>query len=133
MRAFHLEIVTLDGSEYNGEAESLLVHTDDGDVEILAGHADLLASISSGRVRVRVDGKDIFAAASGGFLTVNRGTVQLVCVTFEFAENIDVERAMRAKEKAEEAIAGAKDDKALALAKAKLERALSRIGVANLL
>ena len=133
MRSFHLEIVTLDGSMYNGEAESLLVHTDDGDVEILAGHADLLASINAGRVRIKADGKDRFAAASGGFLSVNRGAVQLVCVTFEFAESIDVERAKLAKEKAEAAIASAKDDKTLALAKAKLQRALSRIGVAELL
>jgi F0F1-type ATP synthase epsilon subunit len=42
-------------------------------------------------------------------------------------------RAMRAKEKAESTIASAKDDKDLALAKAKLQRALSRISVAELL
>ena len=35
MRTFHLEIVTPDGLSYDGEAQSLLVHTTDGDVEIL--------------------------------------------------------------------------------------------------
>ena len=38
MKSFHIEIVTPDGIEYEGEVESLLVRTDDGDVEILAGH-----------------------------------------------------------------------------------------------
>ena len=80
---------------------------------------DLIAVEKNG-VLINMDSQapnHLFAewAASGGFLTVNRGTVQLVCVTFEFAENIDVERAMRAKEKAESTIASAKDDKDLAV------------------
>ena len=40
MKPFHIEIVTPDGLAYDGEVESLLVRTDDGDVEILCGHTD---------------------------------------------------------------------------------------------
>ena len=47
MKPFHLEIVTPDGLAYSGEVESLLIRTDDGDVEILCGHADFLASIGA--------------------------------------------------------------------------------------
>ena len=72
------------------------------------------------------------AAVSGGFLTVKAGEVKLVSVTFEFKENIDLDRALEAKGKAEEKIAAAKDERTLALAKAKLQRALSRIGVAKM-
>ena len=132
MAQFQLEIVTPDGIMYNGPAESLLVRTDDGDVEIMRGHADYFAAVGVGRVRVTVDGKKRFASASGGLLSVSGGNVRLVCVTFEFAENIDEKRAQAAKERAEVAISAAKDDKAIALAKAKLARAISRINVATM-
>ena len=130
MRTFHLEIVTLDGSVFDGEVESLLVHTDDGDVEILAGHADLLAALDIGRTRIRADGKDRYASSAGGFLSVDKDGARLVTVTFEFSEDIDLERARRAKENAEAAIARAQGKRELALAKAKLQRALNRIGIA---
>ena len=133
MRTFHLEIVTLDGSVFDGEVESLLVHTDDGDVEILAGHADLLAALDVGRARIRADGKNRYASSAGGFLSVDKGGARLVAVTFEFAEDIDLERARRAKENAEAAIAKAQGERELALAKAKLQRALNRIGIAELI
>ena len=85
MKPFHLLIATPDGLCYDGEAESLLVRTDDGDVEILAGHTDLLASVGIGRARIRINGNDRYASAAGGFLTVARGEVKLVAITFEFS------------------------------------------------
>jgi F-type H+-transporting ATPase subunit epsilon len=132
MAEFPLEIVTPDGSMYCGNAESLLVRTEDGDVEILRGHTDFFSAVGTGRVRLIAEGKTRFASASGGLLSVDGGKVKLVCVTFEFAENIDEARAQAAKEKAEAALASAKDDKAIAIAKAKLARAVSRINVANM-
>ena len=43
MREYKLQIVTPDGLKFDGMAESLLVRTDDGDVQILAGHVDYMA------------------------------------------------------------------------------------------
>ena len=62
MRPFNLEIVTPDGLVFSGEVESLLVRTDDGDAEILAGHADFLASLSTGRARLIIGGNAKFAS-----------------------------------------------------------------------
>ena len=101
MKKFHIEIVTPDGIEYDGEVESLLVRTDDGDVEILAGHTDLLASIGVGRARLLIDGKPRFASANGGFLSVKAGNVTLCAITFEFADQIDLKRAEEAKARAD--------------------------------
>lgn len=131
MRTFHLEIVTPDGCAFDGEAESLLVRTDGGDVEILAGHADYLAALSVGRARIRGAGGDRIAAISGGFLSVDKKSVKLVATTFEFADEIDINRAKAAKEKAEAAIQRAKNDREILIAKAKLQRAISRISVAG--
>ena len=131
MKPFHLQIVTPDGLLFDGDAESLLVRTGDGDVEIMRGHTDLFASVGVGRARIIADGKSRAAFCSGGFLTVENGEVKLCAITFEFADTIDVDRARAAKERAEHAIAVAKDERAERIAKAKLMRAISRISVSE--
>ena len=131
MRTFHLEIVTPDGPAFDGEAESLLVHTTEGDVEILRGHMDYIAAVDVGRARVLADGQPRLASCAGGFLSVSGGEVRLIAVTFEFAEDIDAKRAMAAKERAERAIANAKDRQSKKIAEAKLLRALNRLRIAK--
>ncbi len=129
MRKFHLEIVTPDGSIWDGDAEAILVRTGSGDVEIMANHADYFASLGIGRAKLTADGKAKEASLAGGFISVRGGEVKLVATTLEFSDDIDLERAKAAKERAEQAIKLAADNKALALAKAKLARALNRISV----
>ena len=67
MKPFHIDIVTPDGLAYSGQVESLLVKTDDGDTEILCGHADYMASVGTGRARLIIDGKARYASVNGGF------------------------------------------------------------------
>ena len=132
MKSFNLKVVTPDGLAFDSQIESLLVRTDDGDVEFLAEHIDYMASLGTGRARIKQDGKDRYASVSGGFVTVSGGEVKLIAITFEFQENIDLERAKAARDEAKETISSSKDDKSIALAKAKLQRALSRIDVAEM-
>ena len=131
MKEFHLEIVTPDGRAFEGMVESLLVQSIDGYVEFLAGHVDYITAIGTGKARIRTGGRDRFASVSGGFVTVTKDEVKLVAVTFEFAEDIDLERAKLAKQKAKDIISSSKDSKAIELAKVKLQRALARINVAE--
>lgn len=129
MRAFKLTVVTPDGLAFSGEIESVLVRTTDGDVEILAGHADFLAAITIGRTRIIEGGKSRLASSAGGFITVKEGEAKMVCTTFEFAENIDIARAKAAKERAEEKLSSAKTKHEIAVAETKLKRALNRLSV----
>ena len=130
MREFKLQIVTPDGIVYDGAATSITVHTDDGDAQFLAGHVDYMGSVGTGRTRIILpDGKVREASTSGGFLSVSHGEVKLVAVTFEFREDIDLDRAKAAKEKAEKALTEAKDRRSEEIAEAKLLRALNRISV----
>lgn len=131
MRKFHLEIVTPDGVLFDGDAEGILVRTDGGDVEIMAGHLDYFATVKTGRSKLTVDGKEREASASGGFISVQKSDVKLVATTFEFKEDIDVERARAAKANAEKLLSSSTDEKIIKIAKAKLARALSRISVAT--
>lgn len=132
MKEFHLEIVTPDGLAYEGMIESLLVNTSEGTVEFLAGHIDYVTALGIGKIRIRENGRDRFASVSGGFVTVSQSEVKLVAITFEFAENIDIDRAKLAKQRAADVIATSKDSKAVEIAKLKLQRALSRIKVYEL-
>ena len=112
--------------------ESLLVNTSEGTVEFLAGHIDYVTALGIGKIRIKENGKDRFASVSGGFVTVSQSEVKLVAITFEFAENIDIDRAKLAKQRATDVIATSKDSKAVEIAKLKLQRALSRIKVYEL-
>lgn len=129
MRSFHIDVVTPDGLIYSGEIESLLVRTDTGDVEFLAGHIDYIAALGTGRARIKEGGRDRYASVSGGTVAVKDGKVRLVAVTFEFKEDIDIERARSAMARAEEKIKAARSERELTLAKARLQRAIARIRV----
>lgn len=129
MATFELHIVTPDGEFYAGEGEKLIARTIGGDICILPRHIDYLTAIASGEARVTLDGKTRKAACTGGMLSVNSNVVRLVATTFEWEEDIDKERAEKAKQLAEKRINEAKDDTELEIAKAKLSRALTRIRV----
>ena len=131
MSSFRLQIVTTDGSLFDGEAEALRLRTSEGYVSIRAGHADYIAALDIGMVTVTQNGESRNAACGGGFLSVEKGEVRLVATTFEYAEDIDAERAEQAKKRAEERLAEAKEEKDILLAKAKLSRALNRLAVAK--
>lgn len=131
MREFHLQIATPDGQVFDGNAEALLVRTDNGEIVIMHGHTDYFSTLGTGRARLTANGAVRDASASGGFVSVRGGVVRLVCTTFEFADEIDVARAKAAKERAETAVKNADGDRALRIAKAKLARAINRISVAE--
>lgn len=132
MSTFHLEIVTADGQFYDGLANKVLARTIDGDVCILARHSDYVTALGMGTCIVELeDGKRRKAACTGGMLSVIKGKVRLVATTFEWADEIDVERAKQAKEKAEQLIAKKHDVRELTMAEARLKRALTRLNAAS--
>ena len=132
MREFHLQIATPDGIRFDGEAESLLIKCEMGDVEVLAGHADFISSLGIGRARIKAGNTTRYASCAGGFLSVTKDGVRVVATTFEYADEIDSARADAAKERAEEAMRDAKDNVELEKARLKLLRALNRIKVSEL-
>lgn len=133
MSSFKLKIVTPDGLIYDGEAEKLFVRTSLGDVGILARHMDYVAPLGMGRAVVESGGKRRSAACIGGMLSVAHGEVTLVPTTFEWAEDIDVDRALRSYERADKVLHNADASKTdLALAEARLHRALVRKSVASM-
>ena len=132
MTAFALKIVTPDGLQYDGQAEELIVRASTGDMGILAGHINCVASLGMGRATVVIDGKKRYAACIGGMVSVVNGEVTLVPTTFEWAEDIDLKRAEASVERAKETIGNKESsDDDIRMAQARLKRALVRSSVAK--
>ena len=132
MTAFSLKIVTPDGLAYDGQAEELIVRTTAGDMGILAGHINCVASLGMGRATIVVEGKRRYAACIGGMLSVVDGKVTLVPTTFEWADQIDLSRAERSEQKTQQILADKATTQAdLRVAEARLKRALVRKSVAQ--
>lgn len=133
MASYHLQIVTPDGLCFDGQAEKLIVRTSTGNVCIMARHINYVTALGMGQASVTVDGEVRRAACIGGMLSVHDGAVKLVASTFEWAEDIDLDRAKHAEEVARGRLAEREklSDQELALAEAKLKRALVRQSVAE--
>lgn len=132
MTPFSLKIVTPDGLIFDGQAEKVVVRTTGGDVCILARHLDYVAPLGMGMAIVEVDGKRRTAACIGGMIRVKSGDVTLVPTTFEWSEQIDLKRAEAAYDRAEKMLKRENaSDTEIALAQARLHRALVRKSVAS--
>ena len=132
MTPFSLKIVTLDGLCFDGEAEQVIVRTTGGDVCILARHMNYVTPLGMGMAIVEAGGKRRTAACIGGMLSVSDGEATLVPTTFEWADKIDLQRAEASYEKADKILkSGTASDTELALAQAKLHRALVRKSVVS--
>ena len=132
MTPFPLKIVTPDGLIYDGQAEEVIVRGTEGDLAILARHINFVTPLGMGRAIIVANGQRRAAACIGGMLSVVNGECTLVPTTFEWADQIDVDRAERAHQKAQERLSDANaTDTDIRLAEAKLHRALVRKSVAS--
>ena len=131
MTPFKLQIITPEKTVFDGETGQIIVRTTVGDVGILNGHEPYCAALGIGQMRIMQNGEFRRAATSGGIIKVSKEMTVILVQTCEWADEIDLERANAAKSAAEARIQSADDDSELALAEAKLHRALNRIDTAN--
>ena len=128
---YHLKIVTPDRLFFDGDVENIIVPAVDGDVGILKGHINYVTPLSTGVLRLRENGEWRIAALSGGFLKVEKSGTVIVANTCEWKEEIDVERARRAEQKARDILNAKESDKRTRYAEQKLKKALNRINIAT--
>lgn len=129
---FQLQIATPDGLLFDGPAERVVIRTTEGDVGILARHSDYVSALAVGKTKVTLpDGTVRFGSCNRGMVSVSGGVVRIVAITFEWADDIDIERANRAAETARRRMENKRSDMELRLAEYKLKRALNRINVYN--
>jgi len=124
-----LEIVTPDRKVLSTDVDEVVLPSMNGSMGVLPGHAPLLCQLEVGEMSYRQGGERKFLAVSGGFAEILREKVSVLARTSETAEEIDLERANKARAAAEEgAKPGAAPD-VFAQAEVALKRALCRIQV----
>ncbi|MBR6101571.1 MAG: ATP synthase F1 subunit epsilon [Ruminococcus sp.] len=132
MSTFKLKIITPDKVFYDGEAVQLIAKTAAGNVGILKGHMPYVANIVPSPLRISENGTDYrIAAVSSGIVKVEGDLVTVVTTAVEWAEDIDIARAERSKERAEKELAARASDKEFRHAEQRLKRALNRLTVSG--
>ncbi|NND72841.1 MAG: ATP synthase F1 subunit epsilon [Rhodothermales bacterium] len=125
-----VDIVSPNGSVFQGEATGIRAPGTEGSFEVLYNHAPMLAAFDIGPIYVTVtDGSKIVFATSGGFLEVLDNRVTVLAETAEPASGIDVERAKESEKKALAALQAASPEERTK-AEVALERARNRARVA---
>jgi len=114
----HVDIVSAEGEIFAGEAEMVFVPAKEGELGITPRHAPLLTLIKAGEVRVKTAEGETSVYVGGGALEVQPRRVTILADTAMRAHDLDEAAALAAKQRAEEALAGAADkiDQAHALA-----------------
>ena len=125
-KKFVVDIFTPTGHYLKTDADYLSVTTGLGVVGILPNHAPLITNIEISKLTIKNNGAETIYAVSDGFMHIKKGTqVVLMVNSIESADEIDIDRALASKARAESRI-GEQD---VARARASLARALNRISI----
>jgi F-type H+-transporting ATPase subunit epsilon len=126
-----LIVVTPDREVVREEVDELEIPGSEGYFGVLPGHAPLFSELKVGQVAYRKGTHWSYLAVAWGFVEVLPDQVRILAETAERAQEIDVERAMRAKQRAEELISRGGEDVDYNRALVALERAMVRIQVSQ--
>lgn len=132
MAKMHLEVVTPERVMLSEDVDMFEAHGTLGEFGVLPGHVTFLTTVEPGEVRIFNEGRTQYLATGGGFAEVVNDKITLLLNSAEFPEEIDIQRAYRAKEKAEEALRDIGfEHKEYLMFELALFRAIARIGVAS--
>jgi F-type H+-transporting ATPase subunit epsilon len=132
MNKMPVEIVTPERKVYENEVNMIIARGGDGDLGIMAGHVPVVTTLKVSQLRLKTDKGDQVIAVSGGFLEVKPEKVTVLAEAAELPEEIDVDRAARAKERAERRLnEKGNDNLDTARAEMALHRAINRIATAK--
>ena len=129
MTRLYLKVVTPDKLFFEGEIDMLVARTIEGDVGILLNHSPLVTILDIGRLVIKDGDERKVAACAGGYIDVRNNNITVVSDACEWEDEIDINRAERAKERASKKL----EDKDTDTFKAELalKKAINRINVGN--
>ena len=138
MPTIKLEVVSPDAVVYQADIHMLVVKAEDGEIGVMPNHLPMIASIIPCAMRVKYeDGREELIACGGGFMEVLNNKITVLASCAETPIQIDVLRAEKAYQRAEERIKAFNSaplkhtDIDLSRAEAALQRAIVRLKVAK--
>jgi F-type H+-transporting ATPase subunit epsilon len=129
--SFQLEIVTPEKLVVKDIAQEMQIPGKNGYLGILPGHAPLITELAVGEISYRNDGSTHYLAVAWGFAEVLPDKVTILAETAERAEEINVQRAEEARKRAEDRLKSANPDTDFTRAQNSLQRAETRLDVAE--
>ena len=130
MKELNLDIVTPSKSVFKGEIKSITVPGTEGGFQVLKNHAPIVSTFEIGMIKVELpDSKVNYYSTAGGTIEVLDNEIVVLADSIELVSEIDVERAERAKKRAEERLAERASDINLTRARASLARAINRLNI----
>ena len=130
-----LEVVTPAGAVVSEDVDIVNAPGYGGDFGVLANHAPFLSTITTGILSYEIGKDRHYLMVSGGFCEVSNNKITFLVESAEFGSQIDVDRAMKAKERAEKRLAkAASHDESVNImrAEAALQRSLARLKASNI-
>jgi len=130
----NLEVVTPKGAIVSEKVDIVTAPGFAGEFGVLANHAPFLSTIKIGTLRYKKDGSEDELMVSGGFCEVSDNKITFLVESAERGREINVDRALKAKERAEKRLLKAREQQAKvdrARAEAALQRALARLRIAQ--
>lgn len=128
MAALTIEIITPNKIQFKGEVQSVTIPGTDGSFQVLKSHAPLMSTFEIGEVKVVLpDGKETYYATGGGTVEVLDNQVLVLADSLEEINDIDIERARSAKERAENRLAHKTDTTDVERAENALMRSINRL------
>ena len=125
-----LEVVTPDRLVLSESVDIVMAIGSLGEFGILPNHVPFLSPLMAGELRYRKDNQLDYMVVTGGFVEVSQNKVTVLAEAAERAREIDLDRAKRAKERAEKRMALAKSEAVDYIrAEGALRRALLRLKV----
>ena len=101
----HVELVSPERILYSGEADMVIARTiGGGELAFLTGHTLFVGALDIATVTIRSSSGDEVAAVHGGFVEVSNDRVTILSDVAELGSQIDVERARRSAEEAEQRV-----------------------------
>lgn len=128
-KTIRVDIVTPDRLAYSGDVNMVIARATDGDLGILPRHVPLIAALDTWPLRLLIDETEHQVSLCGGFIEVQPEKITILAGCAELPEEIDVERAEAAKQRAEERLAAKSGDIDMVRAQASLTRAVVRLQV----
>src|ERR1700758_4048666 len=128
---FELEIVTPDKLVVKDTAEEMQIPGKNGYLGILPGHAPLIAELAVGQISYRNGSETHYLCVAWGFAEVLTDKVTILAETAERGEDVDCDRAQKAKERAEKRLTSADPEVDVPRAQNALARANARLDAAG--
>ena len=100
---FQLDVLAASVPFFQGKCVSVVIPVTDGEYGVLAGHSNAVGAVCAGELRFETeDGEHRRAAVAPGLFKIDGDRVLLLLDAAEWPEDIDVNRALRARREAEE-------------------------------